>query len=56
MFVYVLRQDSERISGPGKHAEIDESKFGKHKYLCDKRVDGVWVFGGIERESKKCFF
>ena len=20
------------------------------------RVDGVWVFGGIEHDSKKCFF
>lgn len=52
----ILKQDSERIGGPGKHVEIDESKFGKRKYHRGKRVDGVWVFGGIERESKKCFF
>lgn len=51
----ILKQDSERIGGPGKHVEIDESKFGKRKYHRGKRVDGVWVFGGIERESKKCF-
>lgn len=52
----ILKQESERIGGPGKHVEIDESKFGKRKYHRGKRVDGVWVFGGIERESKKCFF
>lgn len=52
----VLEQDSEQIGGVGKHVEIDESKFGKRKYHRGKKVDGVWVFGGIERESKKCFF
>jgi transposase-like protein len=31
--------------------EIDESKFGKRKYHRGHRVDGVWVFGIIERES-----
>ena len=39
----------------GKVVEIDESKFGKRKYHRGRRVDGVWVFGGIERESNKCF-
>ena len=34
--------------------EIDESKFGKRKYHRGRRVDGVRVFGGIERESR-CF-
>jgi hypothetical protein len=52
----ILRQDSERIGGPGKHIEIDESKFGKRKYHLGKRIYGVWVFGDIEREYKKCFF
>lgn len=41
--------------GPGRTVEIVESKFGKRKYHQGKRVDGVWVFGGIERETK-CFF
>ena len=37
---------------------MDESKFGKRKYNRGKRVEGVWVFGGIERDSNppKCFF
>lgn len=36
--------------------EIDESKFGKRKYYKGRWVDGVWVFGGIEWDLKKCFF
>ena len=38
--------------------EIDESKFRKRKYHRGKRVQGVWVFGRIERDSSpiKCFF
>ena len=47
---------SERIGGVGTIVEIDESKFGKRKYNRGKRVDGRWVFGGIERGSKKTFF
>jgi len=54
----VLEEQSEPIGGPGKVVEIDESKFGKRKYHRGKRVDGAWVFGGIERNSTpiKCFF
>ncbi|CAC5363308.1 unnamed protein product [Mytilus coruscus] len=36
--------------------EIDESKFGKRKYHKGRQVEGQWVFGGIERDSKKSFF
>ena len=54
----ILEEQSEGIGGPGKVVEIDESKFGKRKYNRGKRVEGVWVFGGIERNSDppKCFF
>jgi transposase-like protein len=52
----ILQQDNEKIGGPGKIVEIDESKFGKRKYHRGKRVEGVWIFGGIERETKRCFF
>lgn len=45
----------EPIGGVGKIVEIDESKFGKRKYHRGHRVEGQWVFGGIERESGKCF-
>lgn len=45
----------EKIGGPGKTVEIDESKFGRRKYHRGHRVEGQWVFGGIERESGRCF-
>jgi transposase-like protein len=51
-----LRNKSEKIGGPGKIVEIDESKFGKRKYHRGRPVDGQWVFGGIERGSKRSFF
>jgi transposase-like protein len=52
----ILIEDSEINGGPGRVVEIDESKFGKRKYHRGKRVDGCWVFGGIERDSGRCFF
>ena len=36
--------------------EIDESKFGKRKYNKGKRVDGVWVVGGVERTPERKLF
>jgi len=54
----VIEEKCERIGGPGKVVEIDESKFGKRKFNKSRHVDGVWVFRGIERNSNppKCFF
>lgn len=43
------------IGGPGKTVEIDESKFGNRKNSRGHRITGQWVFGGIERETGKCF-
>jgi hypothetical protein len=34
--------------------EIDESKFGKRRYNRGRRVDGCWVFGGVERTPERC--
>jgi transposase-like protein len=39
----------------GKVVQIDESKFGKRKYHRGHHVEGQWVFGGIESDSRKCF-
>ena len=50
--VSILEKFSQQIGGTGKEVEIDESKFGKRKYHKGRRVDGVWVFAGIERETK----
>jgi len=51
-------RNSEQISGLENIAETDKSKFGKTEYNCGKCVDGCWVFGGIEHDSKllKCLF
>ena len=51
----ILEFESQPIGGVGKIVEIDESNFGKRNYHRGRRVDGVWVFGGIERESRRCF-
>lgn len=51
----VIGSENVKVGGPGKVVEIDESKFGKRKYHKGRRKDGVWVFGGIERDSKNCF-
>jgi transposase-like protein len=52
----ITEKDSELIGGQGEIVEIDESKFGKRKYHRGRRVDGAWVFGGVERDSGRCFF
>ncbi len=35
--------------------EIDKAKIGNRKYNRGRLLKGQWVFGGIERESKKLF-
>ncbi len=44
-----------QIGERGKVVEIDESKFGKRKFNRGRRVDGHWVFAGIERGSSEAF-
>lgn len=55
-----LCYENTKIGGPGKIVEIDEAKFGKRKYNRGIRVEGVWVLGGVERNSsgptEKAFF
>jgi hypothetical protein len=50
-----LMEREHPIGGPGKIVQIDESKFGKRKYHRGHRVEGQWVFGGIEEESRRSF-
>ena len=52
----ILIFDYKKIGGPGHIVEIDESKFGKRKYNAGRRVDGCWVLGGIDRETRETFF
>ena len=42
-----------KIGGEGIIVECDESKFGKRKYHRGHRVEGVWVFGLVERTLER---
>lgn len=44
-----------KLGGPGMIVEIDESKFGRRKYHRGHKVEGQWVFGGIERDTGRVF-
>ena len=44
------------IGGEGIEVQIDESKFGKVKYHRGHKVDGVWVFGGVEKTPQRKMF
>ena len=46
----------DKIGGSGIIVEMDESKFGKRKHHRGHRVDGVWVFGGVEKTDKSKIF
>lgn len=47
--------NQEPIGGEGVVVEIDESVLVKRKYNKGRPLSQVWVFGGIERLSKKKF-
>ena len=51
-----MRKTARKIGGPGREVEIDESKFGKRNTIVEKRLKTCWVFGGMEKQSNKCFF
>jgi len=55
-----LTNNNEQIGGMDADGEptvveIDESKYFHRKYHRGQWRDGHWVFGGIERDSGKCF-
>ena len=50
-----IEKESQQIGGKGKRVQIDESKVGKRKYHKGHYVEGQWIFGGIEENSRKCF-
>ena len=40
-----------QIGREGVEVKIAESKFGKRMYHKGRKVDGVWVFSGIEKTT-----
>ena len=42
-----------KIGGKDVIVECDESKFGKRKFNRGHKVDGVWVFGMVERTDER---
>lgn len=47
-----LERNFEMLGGPGIIVEVDEAKFGRRKFHRGSRVDGVWIFGMVERGSR----
>ena len=43
------------LGGPGVIVEIDEAKFGKRKYHRGNYRAGMWVLGGVDRNTNQCF-
>ncbi|GFN83903.1 hypothetical protein PoB_001040900 [Plakobranchus ocellatus] len=43
------------IGGPGIEVEIDETLIARRKYERGRILKQIWLFGGIERASKKQF-
>lgn len=50
-----LITNQSQIGGDGIIVEIDEAKFGRRKYNRGRLIQGQWLFGGIERITKKMF-
>lgn len=50
-----ILNNPEAIGGPGLTVELDEAMFGKRKYSRGSYREGIWVLGGVCRESHQCF-
>lgn len=51
-----ISEEDVTIGGPNIIVELDETKLGKRKYNRGHRVDGTWVFVGIERTAERKLF
>ncbi|KAG0418046.1 hypothetical protein EQH57_0821 [Dictyocoela roeselum] len=48
--------NDKKIGGEGKEVQIDETLFNRRKYNKGRKKKPLWIFGGIEVGSGKCFF
>ena len=55
LLLSLLNANAKPLGGPGKIVEIDEAKFGKRKYNKGAYREGMWVLGGVDRETGECF-
>ena len=55
MLEFLEGSSEKKIGGPNKTVKIDESKISQRKYNRGHRVQGQWVFGGVERQSGRTF-
>ena len=53
--VKIMLNQEIKIGGSGKVIELDETEFEKLKYNRGKSIEGSFVFGGIEKDSDRCF-
>lgn len=51
-----IEESTVKIGGIGVEVQLDESKFGKRKYNRGHRIEGAWVFGGVEKTKERKFF
>ena len=51
----VVCANATPLGGPGVIVEIDEAKFGKRKYHRGNYRAGMWVLGGVDRNTNQCF-
>ena len=52
----ILTSDNKKIGGVRHILEIDKWKFGKRNYNKRHWVEGIWMFGGIDRDTKETFY
>ncbi|CAG8672784.1 25650_t:CDS:2 [Dentiscutata erythropus] len=56
LVIDTLKDKPNKIGGKDVIVQINESKFSKRKYNHGRRVNRVWVIGGIEIiKEKRCF-
>lgn len=54
-FDWAVNNSCDKLGGEGIIVEIDEAKMGKRKYNRGRVIEGQWVFGGFERETRQIF-